>query len=176
MNRKGARSMSEEKLSAKEILLACVGLVVLASIGYRAFGGASEEAPTSKPEVVQPISTPAVAAPKPLPEPEASQLAERKPEKAEPVRVTADYEICSKVVSSSQNFLDQISESIGVSSRNIEIIGGIYGGAGDRCKINIMTPLGAMECNSGYIYTDDGGDSYFTRGTELGVNNSCYKR
>jgi hypothetical protein len=109
------------------------------------------------------------------PKPEAPKLAELEPEKSQPVRVRADYEICSKVSSSSKNFLDQISLSIGVSSRNIEIIGGIYGGAGDRCKINIMTPLGVMECNSGYIYTDDGGDSYFTRGTEIGVNNSCYK-
>jgi hypothetical protein len=100
---------------------------------------------------------------------------ELKPKKVKSTQVRADYEICSKVISGSRNFFDQISVSIGVSSKNIEIVGGVYGGAGDRCKINVMTPLGPMNCNSGLIYTDNGGRSYYTRGTEIGVNNSCSK-
>ncbi len=118
-------------------------------------------------------ASPSEPAPKPSQELDAPELPE--PEKAEPMRVQASSAVCREVTSSSQAFLDQIGESIGVSSNEIEIIGGRHQYASDICNLKIVTPMGVMECNSGPIYTDDEGQSYYTLGTDVGVNNSCTK-
>lgn len=92
-----------------------------------------------------------------------------------PKQVAASSSSCMKLASSTQQFADEVGTSIGVNPSRIEIVGGEYAGYGDICSVTIQTPLGAMKCNSGPIYTDDGGATTYTAAPGLGVNNSCEK-
>lgn len=94
---------------------------------------------------------------------------------SKPRQVAASASSCMKLASSTQQFADEIGVSIGVNPSRIEIVGGEYSGSGEICTVTIQSPVGTMKCNSGPIYTDDGGSTTYAAAPGLGVNNSCQK-